>query len=282
MIKLIDLLNEAPIGTYTTIGDFEKGASYKDPRDRAAVSHPSTVQKVKDMLKNTIVDFDFYFVNKPGLRKFSEKGKVPYEFIFKPQPDGLGLTHEELGDRSINSDNITVFFVSNTAADKIPMTAWTIVHRVGHAMNRTPQFQEYTDWLDKQFDELLALYGKQKVNTRYSSDNNDYKRSRTYELAKGRLFNHIGTMRSAREGRIHLRPYEFYYELFVQFLKDGEIKFNPLTKNILVGYGPYGSKSIASTQNLADAQEHLNMIANTIPYYVEDVLRANVGDIFVM
>ena len=282
MIKLIDLLNEAPIGTYTTIGDFEKGASYKDPRDRSSVTHPVTVQKVKDMLKNSIVDFDFYFVNKPGLRRFSEKGKVPYEFIFKPYPEGLGLTHEELGDTIINSDNITIFFVSNTGADKIPMTAWTILHRVGHAMNRTPQFQDYTKWLDNQFDELLALYGKQKVNTRYSSDNNDYKRARTYELAKGRLFNHIGTMRSAREGKLHRRPYEFYYELFVQYLKDGEIKFNPLTKNILVGYGPYGSKSIASTQNLADAQEHLNMIANTIPYYVEDVLRANVGDIFVM
>ena len=75
---------------------------------------------------------------------------------------------------------------------------------------------------------------------------------------------------------------KYLNELFVQYLKDGEIKFNPLTKNILVGYGPYGSKSIASTQNLADAQEHLNMIANTIPYYVEDVLRANAGDIFVM
>ena len=282
MIKLIDLLNEAPIGTYTTIGDFEKGASYKDPRDRSSVTHPVTVQKVKDMLKNSIVDFDFYFVNKPGLRRFSEKGKVPYEFIFKPYPEGLGLTHEELGDTIINSDNITIFFVSNTGADKIPMTAWTILHRVGHVMNRTPQFQDYTKWLDNQFDELLALYGKQKVNTRYSSDNNDYKRARTYELAKGRLFNHIGTMRSAREGKLHRRPYEFYYELFVQYLKDGEIKFNPLTKNILVGYGPYGSKSIASTQNLADAQEHLNMIANTIPYYVEDVLRANIGDIFVM
>lgn len=279
MIKLSELLNESPIGTYTTIGDFETGASYKDPRDRTAVTHPVTVEKVKDMLKNTTVDFDFYFVNKPGLRKFSEQGKVPYEFIFKPYPEGLGLTHEELGDKSINSDNITVFFVSNTAADKIPMTAWTIIHRVGHAMNRTPQFQEYTKWLDDQFDQLLALYGKQKVS-RFTSD--DYKKSRTYELAKGRLFNHIGTMRSAREGRIHRRPYEFYYELFVQYLKDGEIKFNPLTKNILVGYGPYGSKSIARTQNLEEAQQQLDSIANTIPYYIEDVLGANVGDIFVM
>ena len=281
MIKLIDLLNEAPIGTYKTIGDFEKGASYKDPRDRLAVSHPVTVQKVKDMLKNTTVDFDFYFVNKSGLGQFRERGKVPYEFIFKPYPEGLGLTHEEMGDKTINSDNITVFFVSNVAADKIPMTAWTIVHRVGHAMVRTHAFQEYTTQIDKQFDELLAMYGKQKTS-RFPYNDATYKKSRTFELAKGRLFNHIGTMRSAREGRIHRRYFEFYFELFVQYLKDGKITFKPLTKNILVGYGPYGSKSIASTQNLDDAQEKLDMIANTIPYYIEDVLTANMGDIFVM
>jgi len=260
MIKLIDLLNEAPIGTYKTIGDFEKGASYKDTRDRAAVSHSATVQKVKDMLKNTSVDFDFYFVNKSGLGQFRERGKVPYEFIFKPYPEGLGLTHEEMGDKTINSDNITVFFVSNVAADA---------------------FQEYTTQIDKQFDELLAMYGKQKTS-RFPYNDATYKKSRTFELAKGRLFNHIGTMRSAREGRIHRRYFEFYFELFVQYLKDGKITFNPLTKDILVGFGPYGSKTLARTQNLEESQEKLDMIANTIPYYIEDVLTANMGDIFVM
>jgi hypothetical protein len=281
MIKLIDLLNEAPIGTYKTIGDFQKGASYKDTRDRAAVTHPVTVQKVTDMLKNTSVDFDFYFVNKSGLGQFRERGKVPYEFIFKPYPEGLGLTHEEMGDKTINSDNITVFFVSNVAADKIPMTAWTIVHRVGHAMVRTQAFQEYTTQIDKQFDELLAMYGKQKTS-RFPYNDVALKKSRTFELAKGRLFNHIGTMRSAREGRIHRRYFEFYFELFVQYLKDGKITFNPLTKDILVGFGPYGSKTLARTQNLEESQEKLDMIANTIPYFIEDVLTANMGDIFVM
>lgn len=277
MIKLKDILNEAPLGTYTAIGGFDKGASYKDPRDRAALNHPVTIQKVKDMLKNTSVDFDFYFVNKPGLRKFSEKGKVPYDFIVKPYPEGLGLNPNQI---EINNNNITVFFVGNTAADKIPMTAWTIIHRVGHVMNRTPQFQDYTKWLDNEFNELLKIYGKSKENTRYG--NNDYKKSRTFDLAKGRLFNHIGTMRSAREGKLSRRYYEFYYELFVQYLKDGKITFNPLTKNLLVGFGPYGSKSIATTQNLAEAQEKLDSIANTIPYLIEDVLGASVGDIFVM
>ena len=277
MIKLKDILNEAPLGTYTTIGGFEKGASYKDPRDRAALSHPVTIQKVKDMLKNTSVDFDFYFVNKPGLRKFSEKGKVPYDFIVKPYPEGLGIDPNQI---EINNNNITVFFVGNTAADKIPMTAWTIIHRVGHVMNRTPQFQDYTKWLDNEFNELLKIYGKSKENARYG--NNDYKKSRTFDLAKGRLFNHIGTMRSARENKLSRRYYEFYYELFVQYLKDGKITFNPLTKNLLVGFGPYGSKTIATTQNLTEAQEKLDSIANTIPYLIEDVLGASVGDIFVM
>ena len=277
MIKLKDILNEAPLGTYTAIGGFDKGASYKDPRDRAALNHPVTIQKVKDMLKNTSVDFDFYFVNKPGLRKFSEKGKVPYDFIVKPYPEGLGLNPNQI---EINNNNITIFFVGNTAADKIPMTAWTIIHRVGHAMNRTPQFQDYTKWLDNEFDELLKIYGKSKESTRYG--NSDYKKLRTFDLAKGRLFNHIGTMRSARDGKLSRRYFEFYYELFVQYLKDGKITFNPLTKNLLVGFGPYGSKSIATTQNLEEAQEKLDMIANTIPYLIEDVLGANTGDIFVM
>ena len=277
MIKLKDILNEAPLGTYTAIGGFDKGASYKDPRDRAALNHPVTIQKVKDMLKSTSVDFDFYFVNKPGLRKFSEKGKVPYDFIVKPYPEGLGLNPNQI---EINNNNITVFFVGNTAADKIPMTAWTIIHRVGHVMNRTPQFQDYTKWLDNEFNELLKIYGKSKESTRYG--NSDYKKSRTFDLAKGRLFNHIGTMRSAREGKLSRRYYEFYYELFVQYLKDGKITFNPLTKNLLVGFGPYGSKTIASTQNLEEAQEKLDSIANTIPYLIEDVLGANTGDIFVM
>ena len=119
MIKLTDILNEAPLGTYTTIGGFEKGASYKDPRDRAALNHPVTIQKVKDMLKSTSVDFDFYFVNKPGLRKFSEKGRVSYDFIVKPYPDGLGIDPNRI---EINNNNITVFFVGNTAADKMAIS----------------------------------------------------------------------------------------------------------------------------------------------------------------
>ena len=283
MIRLSDLLKEAPLTTYQTIGDFDKPASFKDPRDISSIRNPVTVEKLTNIFKNVDANFDFYFVNKPGLRKFAEKGKATEDFIYTPYPNGLGLDRETL---LVNKDHITVFFVGNSAADKIPMTGWTIAHRFGHVLNRTYQFQEYTKWLDKQFDELLGMYSVNKPSEsgRFMSgyENQYYKNSRKFDLAKGRLFNTIGTMRSAREGRVHRRYYEFYYELFVQYLKDGDVKFNPLPKNILVGFGPYGSKTIASTRNLPEAQEQLDMIANTIPYYVNDVINSSVGDIFVM
>lgn len=274
-----ELTNESPLGSFQTIGDFDEPKSFRDSRDRSSVVNPSTVKKLQNILKNSSVDFDLYFVNKPGLRKFLEHGNVNYKFLVTAYPNGLGLSPDDF--KPINSDNITVFFVGNTAAQKIPMTAWTIAHRIGHAMRRTPMFQEYFKNVEKDFNVLLEYY---KITPPPHSYNDVYyyKKARKFDLAKGRLFNTIGTMKSAREEKVHLRHFEFYYELFVQYLKDGEIKFNPLPKDLLVGFGPYGSKILAQTQQLEEAQEALNNIANTIPYYINDVLTANIGEIFVM
>ena len=62
MIKLKQIINEVPVDVFQTIGDFEKGSSYKDRRDRDIIRNPVTLTKVKDFFKNTTVDFDFYFV----------------------------------------------------------------------------------------------------------------------------------------------------------------------------------------------------------------------------
>jgi hypothetical protein len=57
------------------------------------------------------------------------------------------------------------------------------------------------------------------------------------------LFNAMGTQRSSREGLIR-RPYEFLYELFAQYIKDGEI-----TLNIPPKYIPYGRKAWGRSTN---------------------------------
>ena len=278
MIKLKDILKETPVDTYSTIGDFQKGASFRDKRDRDLVVHPVAIQKVHDFFKNTTVNFDFYFVNLKGLRKFTEKRLVKKEFVFEPYPNGLGIKPEQLKNGSFNENNITVFFIGNSAAEKIPLTAWTIAHRFGHVIRRDYAFEQYFEWLDKQFDELLKVYNVEDYDRKRG---HSFIASNRFNKIKANLFNQIGTMKSARDGKID-RYAEFYYELFAQYLKSGKVTFNKLNRNILKGYAAYGRKDLAYTNNVEEANQILSDIERDINYYIEDVLSNCIGNIYVM
>lgn len=264
-----DVMNEMPVGVYQTVGDFDKGASFRDKRDRELIKHPVAIQKVRDFFQNTSVDFDFYFVNLSGRRQFQEKGKVDERFIFEPYPKGLGIKPEQLKDGRINKDRITVFFVGNTAAEKVPMTSWTIAHRFGHVLRREYGFNVYVEWLESQFDQILELYNIKKGS------------ANSFMVSKAKLFNQIGTMKSARDGKID-RPFEFYYELFAQYLKDGKVTFNRLKPTIVKGSASYGRKEYAHTKNVDEVNQILDSMENDFHYYAEDVLSSCVGNIYVM
>jgi len=275
---ITDIVKEAPIDTFQTIGDFEKGASFRDKRDRQIITNPITLTKVKDFFKNTTVDFDFYFVNLQGRRQFAEKGVVTKDFIFKPYPDGLGIKSEQLKGGDINDNNITVFFVGNSAGEKVLMTAWTIAHRFGHSLRREYAFTEYSKWLESAFEDLLSTYyGKGKPGYSY----NNYTDLSTYNRVKANLFNHIGTMRSARTGQIK-RYFEFYYELFAQYLKDGKVTLNPLKTLVKTGTAAYGRPVHSYTRDVDGANEVLQSIERDFNYYAENVLSEASGKIFVM
>lgn len=273
-IHLNGKLSESPIDTFQTIGDFEKGKSFSDKRDREIVKNPITAQKVKDFFKDTVADFDFYFVNLQGRRKFTESRQVSEEFVFTSYPYGLGIKPAQLKNGDINSNNITIFFVGNTAAEKIPMTPWTIAHRLGHAISRTYGFEQYTKWLDSEFNNLLKLYN---INQKYTN----YGTLDRLEKEKANLFNQIGTMRSARQGKIK-RYSEFYYELFAQYLKNGKIQFNKLGNHIQSGHAAYGRKNYVYTENVEEVNELLQGIERDIGFYIYDALIAIIGSIFVM
>jgi hypothetical protein len=270
------VLNEAPIDTYQTIGDFSKSHSFTDKRDRELVTHPVAIKKVKDFFKNTNVDFDFYFVNLRGRKKFAEHGLMAKERVLQPYPEGLGITPEQLANGKINEDNITVFFVGNSAAEKIPLTSWTIAHRFGHAIRRLEAFEHYADWLEKKFNEVLKLYNIVKPSP-YERNYTPFK----FDKTKAKLFNQIGTMKSARDGKID-RYFEFYYELFAQYLKDGNVTFNPLKGNIVKGHAAYGRKEYAYTQNVEEVNNILHGITRDFSYYAEDILSSCVGNVYIM
>lgn len=278
---------EAPIDTFQTIGDFDKSSSFRDKRDRDIIKHPVTLTKVRDFFKNTTHDFDFYFVNLPSRRKFAEKGVVSQDFLFEPMPKGMGITREQLRNGSINDNNITVFFVGNSAGEKIPMTAWTMAHRLGHAIRREYGFVQLVNWLESSFEDVLRHYNLDKSKTSGGYDYRNYDRGGPTRLpditrlVKSSLFNQIGTMRSAREGKIS-RYFEFYYELFAQYLKDGKITLNRLKPHIRKKYGAYGREEMAYTKNIEEVNELIHQIERDFSYHAEDALGEIVGKTFIM
>lgn len=272
-----NLLKEMALKSYNTIGfDKDKDGkmkshSFRDKTDRDLVTHPVNIQKSLDFFKDSIVDFDFFFVNKPGILKYAERGIVKWEFI----RDKLRLTEKELNDLKIDTDNITVFFVGNNAAEKTHMTPWTMAHRIGHAIKRNQQWDQYYKWLRKELDDILRLYGIRVPDLYYGSY------SKTYEMARRYLYNAIGTMRSARLNLIK-RPDEFFYEVFAQHLNSGAVKMNRLPEKLALGVGGWGRKDYRHTKQLEEVNDIVENIENTVGYYLDDVLRSVCGSFIVM
>lgn len=267
-------MGEMALNSFNTIG-FDpdpktgeiKGRSFSDKRDRALITNDVNVRKTFDFFKNTGADFDFYFVNKAGFRKYAERGVVPWTFV----RDEMKLDLSKLHGGGINDDNITVFFVGNSAAEKEVMTPWTVAHRIGHAARNNYGFEQYTKWMDKKANELLKHYGL------FS----DWKSVTHSTLDKAKLFNLIGTMRSARMGSIK-RYFEFYYEVFSQYLNSGKITLNRLTPNIKIGTAAYGRPKYARTKDVDSVNDILGEIEREAPYYIEDALGGLIGSTLIM
>lgn len=248
-----DRLKEMPVKSVSSVGfDVDpktgkmKSHSFSDKRDRELITNPTNIKKLKNFFSNVDEEFNFWFINKKGARKFAETGEVKPEFIKKE----FNINVEDLPN--FDEDDINVFFVSNTAAEKIPMTSWTIAHRLGHVIRRTDGFEYFSNHLEEQFDRIVSEYYGVKKHSKFDNE---------FEKYKAKFFNKIGTMRSARENKIK-RYFEFYYELFAQFLNTGGVKFNKTGKS--------------------DVDNDLDTLSYDIEILGNDVLSNLPGKIFVM
>lgn len=269
MIKLTDILAEAPIDTYQTIGNFDKGSSFTDKRDRALVTNPVAIQKVKNFFKNTKTNFDFYFVNSKEARKHTEVGRVDIDFI----ENKLGINPEQLRNGEINRDNVTIFFTNNKGSERMPLTAWVMAHRLGHAIRREYAWYDYLrPWLNQKLNMILRSYGI--IEKKYEYD-------RGFQIAKRHLCEHIGTFKSARDKNLR-DDGEFGFELFAQYLNTGKVTFNPLLPYLRTGRHAYYTKSFKSPENKEAAEDALNDLTRDYYYYADSVLNDIEGNIYVM
>lgn len=280
-MKVKEIITEAPITDYEPLGDFKKPGSFNDPRDKKLIQNPKHEQKLLKFFEKTHVDFRIFPVNYPGLRRYTERGVVKPEFIqqvFAKRPE---IAQKILSD--IDNDAITIVYVSNTGDNKVVMTPWIMAHRFGHAIQAgqmnsasATAWRYASDYFFQTIHEILStIY---RVNIPGNSYN------RRYDQYYTALFHAIGTQRSSRQELLQ-RPYEFFYELFAQFLQTGKIKLNMLPANIPYGSAKWGRKnSMTADSNVPeeDINDDIHGLMNTMPFMFEDVLSACMNQIFVM
>lgn len=296
-MKINDILNEAPIAGYETLSDkpqskrgdpsqiskspedFEKrSSSYTDKRDRRLLTNPISVKRMKNLFDKTSEDFYFYMVNTKEARDFTEEGFVKREWLEKNMP---GI-NEHVGD---HEDGITVIFTNNRGDQKIPMTPWIMAHRIAHA------FQRITNWKMHGGREISEYSSANEaidgtvtdiLKRSYGVDTIHFRNDREAALVRKKFFEEIGTFRSARK-KILRADFEFINELFAQYLITGDVKFNPLPKKIVLSKAwGHDGRALYLRGDREESEAMLDMLANDMEYYVENMLSQAIGKIFVM
>jgi hypothetical protein len=278
MLNFRQYLTEMPIASFQTIGKWKKPGQGWSPQDVGILTNPAAVEKIHKKWSNTKENFDFYFVQQTGASKFLEKGEVTPEWV----KQNLNL------DIQPNLNNITVIFTNNRGDEKIPMTAWIMAHRMGHAIRRAnPNWENFTNELEKDLTRILREVYNYSIDNRYfSMTSNDIRKYRQDQNALLVLANAIGTMRSARQN--NLRNFnELAYELLAQRLLTGHIKFNPLPRCITPdprkAWGrPVGRQYCGDSDELAAWGEVLQGYADQYEHLLDGTIRSIVGKMYVM
>lgn len=249
---------EMAITNFQLQGDWDSPRKYGySNQDKGILTNQSAVEKIHRLWANSKNDFELYFLKSKDAYKYVEIGEVSSQWVksilkvdIQPKPNA-----------------ITVIFTNNTGAEKVPLSAWTMAHRLGHAVRRDQFFQNFF------FKEVERDF-KEIAKNLYQTDN-----IKAVALA-------VGTMRSVRMNNLR-NFYEFIYELLAQYIITGKIKFNPLPKALLVrkrmAWGrPANQYKYADDDDLKDWDTELQGYIDKYEGCLDTIFNGLVGKIFVM
>lgn len=270
-ISLQQIYQEMALTNLQKIGKWEdkKNRHGYDKASIGILSSPAGLKKLENTF-NRIGNWDFnlYFVKKPNAWKEAEKGLVTPEYL----KESLGL---EVGkDYPEPEDNqITVFFTNNAAAEKVPLTPWTIAHRIGHSFAATFRRNNDLNYINRNISNILKNLFEQAYNIN-TSNSRDLRYSSDYYVRD--FFQKIGKFRSARMGKL-VRPAEFYHEAFAYWLlHDGELDFNDPPKFLQDTNRQAWGKSTARNYQLVDEDEAWEYI-NQFKYALDEMFNVMIG-----
>jgi hypothetical protein len=168
----------------------------------------------------------------------------------------------------------------------MPMTAWIIAHRIGHAVARVRggrdmhgQYVQASNHLVSSFSAIVNDY---YVGRAIDSDS-EYKivRSRPHQLVMKKFFSHVATFKSARDGNIR-DWFEVLNELIAQYLTTGKIKFNKPPSSFSAGPSSNKMNYHLKKDSMDGANEMIEMLARDIEMFISDIFSTMHNRILVM
>jgi hypothetical protein len=257
-----------------------------DKQSIGILSSPSGLKKLEQKF-NKIGNWDFnlYFVKNTNAWRENETGMVTPQALERNLGLKVGVDFPSPGEQ-----DITILFVGNAAAERVPLTPWTIAHRIGHSFAATFR-KKYNDNSIKYFEKEIndSLIGLLKA---YGVDTEKYNRfssvgsvifSNDYVIRN--LLESIGKFRSARMKKLP-RTGEFIYECFAQYLlSDGELSFNPPPKFLKSSNKKAWGNETGGTYRLQDevaANEYLQQLIISFEQLFDYYLGSHIETISIM
>lgn len=284
MTKFSEFFQEMALSDIQKIGKWDdtKNRHGYDKQSIGILKSPEGWEKLKKTFNRiNIADFNLYFVKDTNAWKSREFGKVYPDEVQKLT--GLDLRKQP----DYNPDAITVIFTNNSAAEKVPLTPWTVAHRIGHSINaamrrrgRDGEYELLEGKVESAIDKILRnCYGIQGEELLQN------KLSRSGSIVRD-LVENIGTFRSARMKKLP-RTYEFMFECFAQFLlSNGNIKFNDLPKFLKTSNKKAWGNPVGYNKRLivddSTAEDYLRELEYSLINLFDYMLESRHGDMMIM
>jgi hypothetical protein len=277
------ILSEMPIGNLQKLGDWEKGAKQRgyDKPSIGILSNDNGVEKIRKLWGKVDQTFDLYFLRSSDGWKHTEVGEVSEDWV----RENLKI------DIPIDYDHTTVIFTNNKGSEKVPMTAWTLAHRFGHACRRyggNKDMQNTWTYFNNEYEVLVKqisseIYGHQLGKSGPSGwgdqgSHDSYMRNRKIrlEISQG-----LGTMKSARDRNLRNHE-EFLYELVAQYMITGRVKLNRNLPDILQVRQNWGRPDGPYKRRDADVSGYIEDFENKAASIADEIVQRSVGRIYVM
>ena len=280
-MKLIDIITEAPLGRFDTVGDFDKSSSFRDKKDRKMISNPRFKEIVAKKFKNTYYTINMFFVNNKEANRHTEVGGVDLDWVRKNLGDEVADTVQP---NYQNEGEVNIIFTNNKGAQRVNMTPWIMAHRMGHAFARhntsgrglERQFQSYQEVVDTIGREFETIF-REVYGIRSFKSGRTGPEDREDQLLMKHLSHNIATFKSARDKS--LRDYfELYNELFAQFVITGKVTFNELPISFKANKDIIHVRDQEAYEDLKD----LGRLEATLEHHFDDMMSDAESRILVM